>query len=601
MRPGARRRPTRAAGGRIAPSPGLAAGLLLLATIGAGCRDRASGDGGPPAGPRPGPTARPSPGPRFVDRAPEFGLDVTTTSGSPEKGSILESLGVGVALLDFDGDDDPDLFVAPGSRVDGGRVEPSGGPWLFRNDGPGRWVDVSAPSGLAHRGWAQGVAVSDYDADGDPDLFVAQHGPDLLWENLGDGTFRDVTGPSGLGDEPYWGVAATWGDADGDGWPDLYVTNYVAVDPASPHPPVGHRGGPVPVFAGPESYPGEPDVLWRNRGDGTFEDATESAGLLKADRKGMGALFADLDADGDQDLFVTNDTQANEFFRNRGDGTFEEEGRLAGVALGDLGRAEGSMGIDLADLDLDGWLDLAYSNFYGEGSRVFISHGGRTFSDVSHPSTVTVATILRVGWGIVLADFDHDGLADLFQANGHVYPGLRSEPYDQPPVLLRNAGGRRFEDATASWISDPGGLSSGRSVAVGDLDGDGDLDLVMTTMDGPLRVLVNEGERSGRSLILRLVGAPPNLEALGAIAELRAGGTTHVATVRRGGSFMAASDSALHFGLGDADSLTSLRVRWPDGTTSDYPGEDLPVDSRITIRQGDPRVVSTPFEPAGRP
>ena len=601
MRPGARGRPDRAAGGRIAPGPGLLAGLLLLSTLGAGCRDRASGDAAPPPGSRAGRPDRPPAGPRFVDRAPDFGLDVTTTCGSPEKGSILDSLGVGVALLDFDGDDDLDLFVAPGSRVVEGRVEPAGGPWLFRNDGPGSWADVSASSGLAHRGWAQGVSVSDYDADGDPDLFLAQHGPDLLWENLGDGTFRDATGPSGFGDEPYWGVAATWGDVDGDGWPDLYVTNYVAVDAADPLPRVGHRGGPVPVFAGPESYPGEPDVLWRNRGDGTFEDATESSGLLRPARKGMGALLADFDADGDQDLFVTNDTQANEFFRNGGDGRFEEEGRVIGVALGDLGRAEGSMGIDLADLDLDGWLDLAHSNYYKEGSRVFISHEGRAFSDVSHPSTVTVSTILRVGWGIVLADFDHDGLADLFQANGHVYPGLPLEPYDQPPVLLKNAGGRRFEDVTGSWISDPDGLRSGRSVAVGDLDGDGDLDLVMTTMDGPLRVLINEGERSGHALVLRLVGAPPNLEALGAIAELRAGETTYLATVRRGGSFMAASDPALHFGLGDLDSVTSLRIRWPDGTTSDYPGEDLPVDSRITIRQGDPEIVSTPFEPAGRP
>ncbi|WP_235905194.1 CRTAC1 family protein [Tautonia marina] len=570
--------------------------LVVVLLIATGCHDplASSASEAPPP-----PPSHPASGPWFVDRAPEFGLNVVTISGSPEKRSILESLGVGVALFDADGDGDLDIFVASGSQVVEGEVVSAGGPWLFRNDGPGHWTDTTSSSGLQARGWAQGVAVADYDADGDLDLFLAQHGPDVLWQNLGDGTFRDVTEEAGLGHDSFWGVAATWGDYDGDGWPDLYVTNYVTVDAAEPPPQVGYRGRSVQVFAGPESLRGEPDVLWRNRGDGTFEDVTESVGLLSPEGKGMGALFADFDRDGDLDLFVTNDTQPNEFFRNE-NGHFHEEGQLVGLALSEMGRAEGSMGIDLADLDGDGWFDLAYSNFHKEGTRLLINHEGRMYSDIARQSSDALTTILYVGWGIVLADFNHDGHPDLFQANGHVYPLGPTERYDQPPMLLRNVGALRFEDVTSDWGPSLADQRSGRSVAAGDLDHDGDLDLVMTTIDGPLRVLINEGQRLGHSITLRLVGRPPNRDAVGAIAELQAGGKTWINTVRRGGSFMAASDSSLHFGIGPTDSITSLQIHWPDGTSSLFPGESIPINSSITLSQDDPTPIVLPYHHTGR-
>jgi hypothetical protein len=577
-------------GRRLAARAALALALGLTAPI------AACGTGPVAAVPPPPPPARPATGPWFVDRARDYGLDVVTRCGSPEKTSILDSLGAGVALFDYDGDGDLDLFVTACSRVVDGAVRAAGGPWLFRNDGPGRWADVTGSSGLTYTGWAQAVAVADYDADGDLDLFVAHQGPDVLWRNRGDGTFEDVTGAAGLRGETFWGVGATWGDADGDGWPDLYVTNYLVADPLHPARPVEYKPN-VPVFAGPSVLPGQPDRFWRNRGDGTFEDATAAAGLASPEGKGMAALFADLDDDGRIDLFVTNDTQPNELFRNLGGGKFREDGLAAGLAVNGQGRPEGSMGIDLADVDGDGRLDLAHTNFRHEGTRLFRNLGGGKFQDISTGTYINVNTLRFVGWGVVLADFDGDGWPDLFQANGHVYPNVPDSDYAQPPFFMRNLGDGRFEPATGAW--GPGletAAAGGRSAAAGDLDGDGDLDLVVTTMDGPLRVLINEGTPAHHAVRLRLVGTHPNLEALGARVELRTARRSHVGQVRRGGSFLAAPDVALHFGLGDADRIDRLSVRWPDGTTACY--DDLPVDSTITVRQGDGRVEAAPFRRA---
>ncbi len=556
-----------------------AAALVLAGSAqeAAAAEPPAAPDGARPAAEKPGAAAAP----RFVDVAAERGIRHHSVCGDPGKEVILDTLGTGACWLDYDGDGDLDLFLANGSRLD---LKPGvGSPpldALFRNDG-GRFTEVAAQAGVADARWGVGCAVADYDADGDQDLFVSHYGPDALYRNNGDGTFTDVGERAGVAD-PRWGTSAAFADYDGDGWLDLYVANYLDFDPAS----VPRRGSGtnckfrgVPVFCGPRGLPGTPDVLYRNNGDGTFRDASRSAGLRGDERfYGLGVVWGDYDNDGDPDLYVANDSTPNLLYRNNGDGTLQEIGVRAGVGYSGDGREQAGMGADFGDYDNDGRLDILVTNFSHDYVTLYRNGGDGYFSDVSFKAGLVEPTLPTLGWGTRFFDYDLDGDLDLFVANGHVYPEVDRQDigtsYLQPKHLFENTGGRYVE---RTHQGGPGldSRRSSRAAAFADFDEDGDLDILVTNIDGAPELLESRGAH-GHWLGVALRGSRPNLGAVGARLTIVAGGRRQIREVRGDGSYLSYSDPRALFGLGEVGRVESLEVRWPDGRlqTLQVPGID---------------------------
>jgi hypothetical protein len=541
---------------------------------------------------------------RFVDVARQSGVIVANASGEEEKEYILEAHGAGVGWIDYDADGDVDLFVANGSRLRGypPGQEPSDA--LYRNDG-GRFTDVTVRAGVADKAWSFGVAAADYDGDGRTDLYVTQWGRNTLYRNRGDGTFEDATERAGVGDRR-WGTSAAFADYDGDGWVDLYVANYVdfelgAVPRRGSSPTCRWRG--LDVYCGPRGLRAAADVLYRNNGDGTFSDASARAGVsLREPLYGLGVSWADYDNDGDADLYVANDSTPNLLFRNNGDGTFAEMGTPLGCAYSGDGREQAGMGVDWGDYDGDGWLDLFVSNFSHDYYTLYHNEGGRRFSDASFRSGVAEPTLKSLGWSTRFADFDNDGWLDLFVANGHVYPQVAQEPvgtlYAQRSQLFRNRGDGRLEEITESAGPAFAVPHLSRGAAAADYDDDGDVDLALTHLHEPPGLWRNEGA-GGHWLSLRLRGAGRNRDAIGARAEVTAGGRARIDEVRSGTGYLSQSDFRLHFGLG-AETRAAVRVRWPDGSLQD--AGSLEANRRWWIDQGRPaRPAPARGTPEARP
>lgn len=501
----------------------------------------------------------------FVEVPDGGGINVRNVSGSLTKDYIVENNGNGAAMFDYDRDGDMDVLVVNGSTLE--HLERGGDQMavLYRNDGAGRFVEVTAPAGMTRRGWGTGVCVADYDNDGFEDVYVTAFGPNVLWHNTGRGGFTATMQAEG-GD---WSTGCAFGDYDRDGDVDLYVANYVAFDLES----VPRRGAPACRFmnidasCGPRPLPGQRDVLYRNGGDGRFTDVTRSGGAVEPGYYGFGVLMSDLNDDGWPDIYVANDSLPNLFFRNRGDGTFVEEGLLSGVAVSGDGREQAGMGVDAGDFDADGRLDLIVTNFAQDYTTLYHNEGGGTFRDVSFESGLAATFGPYLGWGVGFVDFDNNGWLDVFVANGHVHPDIAktgTSTYRQRNQLFVNTGGRRFRQITTEVGGPMLVEKSSRGTAFGDIDNDGDLDVLVIEIDDR-PTLVRNDTKGGHWVTVRLAGTKSNRDGIGAKVAIEAGGRRQIAEVRSGGSYISHNDMRAHFGLGDAARVDRVEIRWPSG------------------------------------
>jgi tetratricopeptide (TPR) repeat protein len=526
--------------------------------------------------------------PTFADLAADRGLVFTFNNGKSEQHQVPETMSGGVALLDFDGDGWLDIYA-----IQGGTFPPPAGPApfgdrLFRNRGDGRFDDATASSGLAKLpgGYGHGVEVGDYDNDGRPDLFVTRWRSYALYHNAGGGRFEDATLTAGLGGDRDWPTSAAWADLDNDGDLDLYVCHYLQWDAANPtlcehpgEPAAGH------TYCDPRGFPALPDHVFRNDG-GRFIDVTTEAGTVDRDGRGLGVVAADLDGDGMIDLFVANDTTANYYFRNQGGGRFTEEGLESGLASSAVGGYLAGMGVACGDLDGDGRLDLAVTNFFNQSTTLYHNHGGGVFSDRSTEAGLAASTRLVLGFGLAACDANNDGRLDLVQANGHVDDHRPSIPYAMRAQLFLGDGNGRLID-----VSDRAGppwhvLRLGRGLAVGDIDNDGRTDVVIVSENAPLALLHNQSASQNHSLTLALEGTASNRDAVGARVAVTASGQTQVAARFGGGSYLSASDHRLHFGLGPARVVDRIEVTWPSGHHDRY--SYLAADAGYRLHEGDP-------------
>jgi len=509
----------------------------------------------------------------FQDVAAAFGLtDKNVYGGLTRKDYILETTGNGAAIFDYDNDGRNDVFIANGTRLDGS-AKGAALPQLYHNEGNGRFKNVGAQAGFSREGWAQGVCAGDYDNDGFTDLLVTYYGHNVLYRNKGNGAFEDVTEKAKL---PVTGIRYGSGcgflDYDRDGFLDFFVSNYVDLDLSkTPRPGDGDycQWKGIPVMCGPRGLPLAHNALYHNNRDGTFTDVSEAAGILKpGGRYSLGVVSADFDNDGWPDLYVACDMTRSLLFHNLRNGTFEERGVEAGVALNYDGDLQAGMGIAVADYDGDGFLDIAKTNFSGDLTSLYHNDDGKFFTDMSREAGLSKRQLL--GWGTAFVDVDDDGWRDLVIANGHVYPEVEGkslgDTYLQPTVLFHNLGSGKFKDVTDE--AGPGFRTprSARGLAAGDLDGDGRPEIVLVNMNAAPSVLKNNGPH-GNYLNLSLTGKQSNRSAIGARVTVTAASRKMMDEVMSGGSYYSQNSFTLHFGLGQAREADSIEIRWPSGIT----------------------------------
>ena len=508
-----------------------------------------------------GPAPAAGPGlPTFEDVTEQAGIHFKHSYGDHHLSNIVEGTGPGCALFDYDGDGYLDIYFLNGcwlrevndnlGRDLRGKLANA----LYRNNGDGTFTDVTARAGVGHQGYGMGASAADYDGDGDRDLYVLNYGPNVFYRNNGDGTFTDVTEQSGLGD-PLWSLSAPWLDYDGDGDLDVYVANYLEYDAGKFRDFYAAAGYP-----GPLSYKGQPDRLYRNNGDGTFTDVTQQAGVFFPDGRAMSAVATDLNDDGLPDVYVTNDATPNCFYVNAGQGKFRNDAIVWGLAFGEGGQGASSMGPVIGDVDRDGSLDVYIPDMaYG----CLLINRGSMFADMTAPSNLAVACGQYTGWGGGLFDYDNDGYLDVFVANGNAH-----HEYTEEDVLMRNDRTGRFID-----VADESGpyfreKYVGRGAAFGDYDNDGDIDLVVMNLNGPAKLLRNDGSNRNNWLTVAPKLASTRTEAVGARVTVTAGNLRMVQEVAPVAGYLSQSDPRCHFGLGQATRADRVEIRWPSGRTT---------------------------------
>jgi hypothetical protein len=522
------------------------------------------------------------PGPiRFRNVAPAAGLDFTLHNHPTPQKHLIETMTGGIAVFDYNNDGWPDIFFANGAELPSmAKSEPKYYNRLYRNDGGMKFTDVTAEAGVAGAGYSMGAAAADYDNDGHVDLFVAGVYRNILYRNLGQGRFEDVTGKAGIKSDK-WSVAAGWFDYDNDGWLDLYVVNYAKFS-MDDNRFCGDRDRNLRTYCHPRYFEGLAGTLYRNRGDGTFEDVTARSGIAKHVGRGMSVAFADYDGDGFMDAFVTNDNQPNFLFHNRGDGTFEEAGLLSGVALTGNGEPVSSMGVDFRDYDNDGRPDIVVTDLANETFQLFRNIGKGMFEDASYKSRLATLTAPLSGWGDGFFDFNNDGWKDLFTANSHVDNNVmlfEATEYKQPNSIFANAGNGTFLNVSRSAGRDFQVPQAHRGAAFADFNRDGKMDAVTSSLRGPAELWENVSPAGPHWIILKLAGHKSNRDGIGAI--VRIGNQANHMTSAVG--YASSSHFGVHFGLGNVQKIDRIEIRWPSGVEQVLRGVEA--DQFLEVRE----------------
>jgi enediyne biosynthesis protein E4 len=543
---------------------------------------------------------------QFVDVGQQAGLhDPNVWGGVDHKRSIIEAKGSGLAFFDYDNDGWLDIYLTNGDRLDA-HWPPGKAPTsrLYKNNRDGTFTDVTEKSGLARTGWQTGVCVGDYDNDGKDDLFCCFWGHNILFHNNGDGTFTDVTRKAGLYQKDVrWGAGCTFLDYDRDGFIDLFVCNYIKLDPDKiPSADATHycQWKGVPIMCGPRGLPADTNILYHNNGDGTFTDVSEKAGILKAGpRYSITAVSYDFNNDGWPDIYVAVDSQPSILFQNNHDGTFTDVAVMANCAYSDSGHEQAGMGIAVADYDCDGWFDIFKTNFADDTCNLYHNNGDGTFSDVTFGAGIGVNSGY-VAWGCGFIDYDNDGWPDILQVNGHVYPEIDTYNFDQkfknPRLVYKNLGDGRFKDVSSQMGPGISEHFSSRGAAFGDYDNDGAMDALILNMNDLPSLLRNDGGSKQNWIKLKLVGTKCNRTAIGARVRVFTGKHIQMDEVHSGASVMSQSDLRLHFGLGKLETVDAIEVKWPT-TQKVERFTQVKANQILTIREGAGIVATSKLKP----